>query len=357
MIIGPALGGFLYSIDKSLPYVVAGIVFLVATVPVLLIEYQRGGGADARPADVAPGARRTALHPTHSSRARGDLARPVRGAVRRCGRPDPGGRRGSSRRRRRRLRLAARGARDRRRSDGDRAGRVAGPPPRRADVDRGRRDVRPRHDRVRHHPQLRGGVRRARRALGRRHGLDVHPRVARAARDARRPTRPRDVGRGRVHRCLQRARRVRERCCREPVRCAVRDRRRWGGDGRHRRRLLTCCSRRCAGSTRSRSSNNRPRRWSGRAASRMCFTSAGGSRSRQEHRSHEEDAGRVQGVHQQGRRRDHRRWTDHGAVLRQDRRCPAEGRDQPDHRRHLRGEQLRRASDSTSATRGSASGS
>ncbi len=41
MIIGPALGGFLYSIDKALPYVVAGIVFLVATVPVLMIEYQR----------------------------------------------------------------------------------------------------------------------------------------------------------------------------------------------------------------------------------------------------------------------------------------------------------------------------
>ena len=41
MIIGPALGGFLYSIDKSLPYVVAGIVFVVATVPVLLIRYQR----------------------------------------------------------------------------------------------------------------------------------------------------------------------------------------------------------------------------------------------------------------------------------------------------------------------------
>jgi MFS family permease len=41
MIIGPALGGFLYSIDRSLPYIVAGIVFLAATVPVLAIEYQR----------------------------------------------------------------------------------------------------------------------------------------------------------------------------------------------------------------------------------------------------------------------------------------------------------------------------
>jgi MFS family permease len=41
MIIGPALGGFLYSIDRSLPYIVAGIVFLVATAPVLTIEYQR----------------------------------------------------------------------------------------------------------------------------------------------------------------------------------------------------------------------------------------------------------------------------------------------------------------------------
>ncbi|HWM20090.1 MAG TPA: MFS transporter, partial [Ilumatobacteraceae bacterium] len=41
MIIGPALGGFLYSIDRSLPYVVSGGVFLAAIVPVLSIEYQR----------------------------------------------------------------------------------------------------------------------------------------------------------------------------------------------------------------------------------------------------------------------------------------------------------------------------
>jgi MFS family permease len=41
MIIGPALGGFLYSIDPSLPYVVAAVVFAAATVPVLSIEYQR----------------------------------------------------------------------------------------------------------------------------------------------------------------------------------------------------------------------------------------------------------------------------------------------------------------------------
>ena len=41
MIIGPALGGFLYSIDQVLPYVVAGVVFVVATIPVLMIEYQR----------------------------------------------------------------------------------------------------------------------------------------------------------------------------------------------------------------------------------------------------------------------------------------------------------------------------
>ncbi|HEX4983208.1 MAG TPA: MFS transporter [Ilumatobacteraceae bacterium] len=41
MIVGPALGGFLYSIDPSLPYIVAGAVFVTATVPVLAIEYQR----------------------------------------------------------------------------------------------------------------------------------------------------------------------------------------------------------------------------------------------------------------------------------------------------------------------------
>jgi MFS family permease len=43
MIIGPALGGFLYSIDPALPYLVAGVVFGVATAPVLLIKYQRAG--------------------------------------------------------------------------------------------------------------------------------------------------------------------------------------------------------------------------------------------------------------------------------------------------------------------------
>ncbi|MGH9135140.1 MAG: MFS transporter, partial [Ilumatobacteraceae bacterium] len=41
MIIGPALGGFLYSIDPAMPYVAAAFVFAAATVPVLRIDYQR----------------------------------------------------------------------------------------------------------------------------------------------------------------------------------------------------------------------------------------------------------------------------------------------------------------------------
>ena len=68
------------------------------------------------------------------------------------------------------------------------------------------------HDRVRADDQLRGRLHRARGDLGRRHGLDVHPRLARAARHAAGATRPRHRRRRRVHRRLERARRVRERC-------------------------------------------------------------------------------------------------------------------------------------------------
>ena len=45
-------------------------------------------------------------------------------------------------------------------------------------------DLRARHDGVRTDGELRGRVRRARRDLRRRHDLDVHPRLDRAARDA-----------------------------------------------------------------------------------------------------------------------------------------------------------------------------
>jgi MFS family permease len=41
MIVGPAVGGFLYSVDPVLVYVVAAIVFLAGVLPALTIQYQR----------------------------------------------------------------------------------------------------------------------------------------------------------------------------------------------------------------------------------------------------------------------------------------------------------------------------
>ncbi len=80
------------------------------------------------------------------------------------------------------------------------------------------------------HPQLRGRIPRPGRDLGGRHDLDVHPRLARAAGDARRSARAGDGRRGCVHRRLERARCVRERRRRQGVRIVVVDRTRGDHD-------------------------------------------------------------------------------------------------------------------------------
>ena len=112
-IVGPVLGGFLYSIGPAEAYAVAGVMELLAIVPVLMITYVRGAGADHRTSDALHGARGTALRASHPDRAGGDLARPVRGVVRRRDRADPRRRRRASRSRRHRLRVAAGRPRDR----------------------------------------------------------------------------------------------------------------------------------------------------------------------------------------------------------------------------------------------------
>ena len=94
-----------------------------------------GPGPDRRRrtprAAVAPRSLRgPALHPPHPDPARRHLARPVRRALRRRGRPPAGDRRGPPRRRRRGAGLAARRRRHRRRPDGRRPGPASAAPPR-----------------------------------------------------------------------------------------------------------------------------------------------------------------------------------------------------------------------------------
>ena len=113
IIIGPALSGFLYAVDPWVAY--AG---LVDADPGRLGRRRRGAvrappraARPGRAAVAALGDGGAAVHPAHAGAARGDLARPVRGAVRRRGRAAAGDRRGASARRRRRVRVAARRAR------------------------------------------------------------------------------------------------------------------------------------------------------------------------------------------------------------------------------------------------------
>ncbi len=89
-IVGPAMGGFLYSLGVDLAYGVA-----TTAVPRL----DRAGAhdrvrprthADDRPPDTVEGARRAAVRPADADRARVDRARPFRSAVRRSGRAHPG---------------------------------------------------------------------------------------------------------------------------------------------------------------------------------------------------------------------------------------------------------------------------
>ena len=153
MIIGPALGGFLYSIDPSLPYIVAGAVFVVAIVPVLMIEYRRAPRCrfvSVRPCGMAlEGLHFVRRTPVVLAAISLDLFAVLFGGA---------------------VALIPAVAEDRlgvgdiaygwlRAAPGIGAGLmaivlavVAGPPPRRADVAGRRRHLRARHDRVRHHP-------------------------------------------------------------------------------------------------------------------------------------------------------------------------------------------------------------
>ena len=110
VICGPALGGLLFAIHPELVYAVAAGFSVVALVAVLALRAGRDGAGDSSPdlASVLGGVRLVRRTP---GAARRDLARPVRGALRRRGRPPAGvrpgrarGRAGGSRRAPRRAR-------------------------------------------------------------------------------------------------------------------------------------------------------------------------------------------------------------------------------------------------------------
>ena len=208
IIVGPALGGFLYAVDPWVAYLGASslifISFLVLSTQTFLRQ-PLPPDPDKRPT-LAHGSRGSRLHPSHTGAVRCDRARPVRGPVRRSGGIDPRDRQGPARCRRRRLRMAARRARFRRGSDGHLPRGATRPPSRRQDAAVRRRRVRARDTGARHDAQLLDRVPRARRALGRRHGQRVHPWLAGAVGDARREARQGVGGRVRLHRRVERVR-------------------------------------------------------------------------------------------------------------------------------------------------------
>ena len=121
-----------------------------------------------------------------------------------------------------------------------------------------RRDLRRRHGRARPHPRLRHGVHCARRAVRGGLGERVHPRHHRPAGHSRSHARPRVGGRERVHRRLERGRRVRERRGEHADRGRPGRRARWRADDGGRRHLVRSRSPISATSTRSTTSPDRP---------------------------------------------------------------------------------------------------
>ncbi len=201
-----------------------------------------GGGGQRRVADGAPAAARRHGGPPvrapPADPARGHLPRPVRRALRGRGRAAARHRRGPPRRRRGRLRLApGRGGHRRRRGHP-----VPGPPtdhpPRRPHAADRRRGVRHRHDRPRADPQLRRRLRRAARPRRRGRAERVHPLDPRAAGDATGDAWAGPRRGDRVHRGLERARRLRVRRRRAAPRSRGRGGAGRGGDDRHRRAVV-----------------------------------------------------------------------------------------------------------------------
>ena len=211
------------------------------------LHSRAGGRRAARPGQPH---RRRPLRAADADAARGDRARPVRGALRRRHRAaarlravDPPCRAVRSRHPAHR----ARGGRPGRRCD-PRA--PAAPLPGGADADRGRRRVRREHGRLRPFPLPPALPRSARGQRLRRHDQHEHPLDDRRARDAERAPRARRRRRDGVHQRVQRARGLR-------VRRGRRARRQRDG-GRCR-----AASRRSRSPCRGRASSPRSRTWAG----------------------------------------------------------------------------------------------
>ena len=83
-IIGPVLGGFLYTVGPAEAYAVGGGDGAAGDRAGADDPLPARAGTDDRSADAVEGARGAALRDPHADRAGGDLARPVRGAVRRA---------------------------------------------------------------------------------------------------------------------------------------------------------------------------------------------------------------------------------------------------------------------------------
>ncbi len=106
-----SLSGFLYVGSPTWPFIAAVVLAIVGTFTTLLIKVQWGrvGAKDhEEPATPSHRARGSAPHPADTDPARCDLARSVRGALRRRSRAASRDRRGSARRGCGRSRMAAR---------------------------------------------------------------------------------------------------------------------------------------------------------------------------------------------------------------------------------------------------------
>ena len=133
-IIGPILGGFIYSVGASWAYGIAAVLQFAAIVPMVIIHYHRTPERITNRPTLGECGRRAALRASHAGRARDDLARSVRRVVRWSDRADPCRRGGTTRCRRHRVRVAPRRAGHRRRGDGPVARPPAVDPARRPDA-------------------------------------------------------------------------------------------------------------------------------------------------------------------------------------------------------------------------------
>ena len=86
VIVGPAIGGLLFSIHSELVYAIAAALSIVSLLMVLLLRAGQGAGRGVV-AGPRERARRRPARPSHAGAARCDLARSLRGAVRRSRRP------------------------------------------------------------------------------------------------------------------------------------------------------------------------------------------------------------------------------------------------------------------------------